>query len=65
MCESTNLLETKQPRDCGYMQFADELTDAEAKRKMIKIAEDYEALAIQAAQRLRHHASATIRNWRR
>jgi hypothetical protein len=22
MCESTHLLETKQPRDCGYMQFA-------------------------------------------
>jgi hypothetical protein len=43
----------------------DELNDAETKRKMIKIAEDYEALAIQAVQRLRHHSSATIRNWRR
>jgi hypothetical protein len=44
---------------------ADELTDAEAKRKMLKIAEDYQALAIRAEQRLRHHSSATIRNWRR
>jgi predicted DNA-binding ribbon-helix-helix protein len=44
---------------------AGELTDAEAKRKMLKIAEDYERLAIQAVQRLRHHSSATIRNWRR
>jgi hypothetical protein len=44
---------------------ADELTDAEAKRKMLKIAEDYEALAIRAEQRLRHYSSATIRNWRR
>jgi hypothetical protein len=43
---------------------ADKLTDA-AKRKMLKIAEDYEALAIRAEQRLRHHSSATIRNWRR
>jgi hypothetical protein len=22
MCERTHLLETEQPRDCGYMQFA-------------------------------------------
>jgi hypothetical protein len=44
---------------------ADELTDPEAKRKMLKIAEYYKALAIRAAQRLRHHSSATIRNWRR
>jgi hypothetical protein len=44
---------------------ADELTDAEAKRKMLKIAEDYEALAMRAEQRLRHYLSATIRNWRR
>jgi hypothetical protein len=44
---------------------ADELTDAEAKHKMLKIAEDYEALLIRAEQRLRHHSSATIRNWRR
>jgi hypothetical protein len=35
---------------------ADELTDAEAKRKMLKIAEDYETLAIRAEQRLRHHS---------
>jgi hypothetical protein len=34
---------------------AEELTDPDAKRKMLKIAEDYE----------RHHSSATIRNWRR
>ena len=32
---------------------ADELTDAEAKRKMLKIAEDYEMLATSAEQRLR------------
>ena len=44
---------------------ADELTDPEAKRKMLKIAEEYESLAIRAVQRLRHHSSATIRNWRR
>jgi predicted DNA-binding ribbon-helix-helix protein len=44
---------------------ADELTDADAKCKMLKIAEDYEKLSIQAVQRLRHHSSATIRNWRR
>jgi hypothetical protein len=44
---------------------ADELTDPEAKRKMLKIAEDYEKLSIRAVQRLRHHSSATIRNWRR
>jgi hypothetical protein len=44
---------------------ADELTDPEAKRKMLKIAEEYETLAIRAVQRLRHHSSATIRNWRR
>jgi hypothetical protein len=36
---------------------ADELTDPEAKRKMLKIAEDYEALATSAEQRLRHHSS--------
>jgi len=35
----------------------DELNDAGTKRKMIKIAEDYEALAIQAVQRLRQHSS--------
>jgi len=44
---------------------ADELTDPDAKCKMLKIAEDYEKLSMQAAQRLRHHSSATIRNWRR
>ena len=44
---------------------ADELTDPEAKRKMLKIAEDYEKLSIRAVQRLRHHSSATIRSWRR
>jgi hypothetical protein len=47
------------------LTLADQLTDAEAKRKMLKIAEDYETLAIRAQQRLRHHSSATIRNWRR
>jgi hypothetical protein len=36
---------------------ADELTDPEARRKMLKIAEYYEALAIRAAQRLRQHSS--------
>jgi hypothetical protein len=36
---------------------ADDLTDAEAKRKMLKIAEDYEKLAIRAEQRLRRHSS--------
>jgi hypothetical protein len=35
---------------------ADELTDPEAKRKMLKIAEEYETLAIRAVQRLRHHS---------
>jgi len=44
---------------------ADEMTNLEAKRKMLKIAEDYEKLSIRAVQRLRHHSSATIRNWRR
>jgi hypothetical protein len=44
---------------------AHELTDPETKRKMIKIAEDYETLAIRPVQRLRQHSSATIRNWRR
>jgi hypothetical protein len=44
---------------------ADELTDPEAKRKMLKIAETYEQLSVRAVQRLRHHSSATIRNWRR
>jgi len=43
---------------------ADELTDPEAKRKMLKIAEDYEKLSIRAVQRLRHHSSSTTRNWR-
>jgi hypothetical protein len=47
--------------DAGRL--ADELTDPEAKRKMLKVAEYYKALAIR--QRLRHHSSATIRNWRR
>jgi hypothetical protein len=36
---------------------ADELTDAELKRKMLKIAEGYETLAIRAEQRLRRHSS--------
>jgi hypothetical protein len=44
---------------------ADELTDPEAKSKMLKIAEDYEKLSIWAVQRLRHYSSATTRNWRR
>jgi len=44
---------------------ADALTDPDAKCKMLKIAEDYERLSIRAVQRLRHHSSATIRNWRR
>jgi hypothetical protein len=44
---------------------AEQLTDAEAKHKMLKIAEEYETLATRAEQRLRHHSSATIRNWRR
>jgi len=44
---------------------ADKLTDAQAKRKMLTIAEDYETLAIRTEHRLRHHSSATIRNWRR
>jgi hypothetical protein len=34
---------------------ADELTDAEAKRKILKIAEDYGTRAICAQQRLRPH----------
>jgi hypothetical protein len=41
---------------------ANALTDPDAKCKMLKVAEDYEKLAV---QRLRHHSSATIRNWRR
>jgi hypothetical protein len=32
---------------------------------MLTIAEDYETLAIRTEHRLRHHSSATIRNWRR
>jgi len=44
---------------------ADELTDPEAKRKMLKIAGYYETLVTRAAQRLRQHSSAAIRNWRR
>ena len=44
---------------------AEELTDPDAKRKMLKIAETYEQLSVRALQRLRHHSSATIRNWRR
>jgi hypothetical protein len=44
---------------------AEELTDPDAKRKMLKIAKDYETLARRPEQRLRHHSSATIRNWRR
>ena len=35
---------------------ADELIDPEAKRKMLKIAEDYEKLPIRATQRLRNHS---------
>jgi hypothetical protein len=46
-------------------RLADELTDPEAKCKMLKIAEDYEKLSKRAVQRLRHHSSATTRNWRR
>ena len=44
---------------------AEELTDPDAKRKMLKIAKDYETLARRPEQRLRHYSSATIRNWRR
>jgi hypothetical protein len=36
---------------------ADELTDPESKRNMLKIAEDYETLAIRAEQRLHGHSS--------
>jgi len=43
---------------------AAELIDPEAKRKMLKIAEDYERLAIRPERRLRHHAPTTIRGWR-
>ena len=43
---------------------ADELTVADAKRKMLKIAEDYETLARRPERRLREHSSKTIRNWR-
>ena len=43
---------------------ADELTDPEAKSKMLKIVEGYEKLSIRAVQRLRHDSSTTIRNWR-
>jgi hypothetical protein len=32
---------------------------------MLKIAETYEQLSVRAVQRLRHHSSTTIRNWRR
>jgi hypothetical protein len=42
-----------------------QLTDPDAKCKMLKIAETYEQLSVRAVQRLRHHSSATIRNWRR
>jgi hypothetical protein len=44
---------------------AGELIDPEAKRMMLKIAKDYEALARRPERRLRQHSSATIRNWRR
>jgi hypothetical protein len=44
---------------------AGELTDPDAKCKMLKIAETYEQLLARAVQRLRHHSSATVRNWRR
>ena len=44
---------------------ANALTDPDAKSKMLKIAEDYEKLAILGVQRLRQHSSATIRGWRR
>jgi hypothetical protein len=40
---------------------AEELTDPDAKRKMLKIAKDYETLARRPEQRLRHHSSATIK----
>jgi hypothetical protein len=36
---------------------ADELTNPEAKRKMLKIAEDYETLARRPARRLRQHSA--------
>jgi hypothetical protein len=44
---------------------AAELIDPEAKRKMLKIAEDYERVAIRPERRLRQHSSTTIRGWRR
>jgi len=40
-------------------------TDPDAKCKMLKIAETYEQLSVRAVQRLGHHSSTTIRNWRR
>jgi hypothetical protein len=58
-------LQYRRHRAQEARKLADELTDPDAKCKMLKIAEDYEKLSIQAVQRLRHHSSATIRNWRR